>query len=58
MLRPYQATAYAWDEPSKFHKLVLEVQNSDFRRELSLDIIKCYRPVEIRLEQVKACSFL
>jgi hypothetical protein len=49
-LQPYQAIPYTWDEPSKFTKLVVEIENSTFKKEFNLNIIRTHEPFEVHLE--------
>ncbi|PRP86239.1 vacuolar protein sorting-associated protein 13 family protein, partial [Planoprotostelium fungivorum] len=48
---PYQAISYTWDEPSRFHGLVVEVINGDFKKDYTLDVIKSHKPVNIQFNR-------
>ena len=47
MLKGYQSSAYSWDEPTKPHKLSIQINNSDFSYDYKLDILKIFEPITI-----------
>lgn len=55
---PFQATPYTWDEPSRFHKLLVEIENSKFSKEYSLDIIKSHKIITVDVKVVPFCLFV
>jgi vacuolar protein sorting-associated protein 13A/C len=48
-VKPYNSIPYTWDEPSKYHRLVIGFPNVDrnFLKEFSLDIIKSHKAIEL-----------
>jgi vacuolar protein sorting-associated protein 13A/C len=46
-LSPYECMPYVWDQPSRFHKLVVEIPDANFRKEYSIDIFRSYEPLQI-----------
>jgi hypothetical protein len=46
-LGPYQAVPFTWDEPSKFRRLVIEIDGEVLKKEINLDIIKAHTLDEV-----------
>lgn len=46
-ISPFQALPFTWDHPSRFQKLLVEIENGKFKKEYSLDIMKTHKLVTV-----------